>query len=132
MPRYKTQAALMLEPLPLPAYLWEIDTEKFLASNQAMRDLVGYSEEELQSLDWHDLVHPDEIATAEHAIKVGPTMQAVRWRWRRKDGKVIAVTLSSRKMKFVDDDGRVHDVYIAIVSNVDGDETLPAKDAFPQ
>ena len=125
------QASCLLNPLPVPAYLWDIETQKFFAANDALLQLLGYSEEELCKLDWRNLVVAEEIITAQRAIDVGAIMKAVRWHWRKKDGTVIGVTLASRRTPFVDDNGRVRDVYVALVLNVGQDGSVPAMEAFP-
>jgi PAS domain S-box-containing protein len=125
------QASCLLEPLPVAAYLWDIETQKFFAANDALLQLVGYTEEELRSMDWRTLVVADELATAHRAIEVGAVMKAVRWHWRRKDGTVIAVTLASRQTTLIDDNGRVREVYVALVLNVGEDGSVPARAAFP-
>lgn len=125
------QGSRMLDPIPVPAYLWEMETERFIAWNEALGDLIGYSNDELRVLDWRDLVVPDEIATARRAIEAGPIMGGVRWHWRTKDGRIIAVTLASREMRFVDDDRTVHDVLIALVVQVGDDASLTANVVFP-
>ena len=102
-----------------------------MSSNQDLRDLVGYTKEELLQLDWRDLMVPEEIATAGRAVKEGPAMKAVRWHWCTKDGQVIAVTIASRKITFVDDDGSIRDVYMALVIVIDGQAVLSAQEAFP-
>lgn len=120
----------MLDPLPVPAYLWEPIIERLLGSNKAFCDLVFYSQDEILELNWRDLVVADEIPTAGRAIEVGPTMTAVRWHWRRRDRQMISVTLASRLTKFVDDDGEIHDVYVALVINTGEDKAIPAAVAF--
>ena len=125
------QASCLLNPLPVPAYLWDIETQKVFAANDALLQLLGYSEEELCKLDWRNLVVAEEIITAQRAIDVGAIMKAVRWHWRKKDGTVIGVTLASRRTPFVDDNGRVRDVYVALVLNVGRDGSVPAMEAFP-
>lgn len=120
-----------MNPLPVPAYLWDIETQKVFAANDALLQLLGYSEEELCKLDWRNLVVAEEIITAQRAIDVGAIMKAVRWHWRKKDGTVIGVTLASRRTPFVDDNGRVRDVYVALVLNVGQDGSVPAMEAFP-
>jgi len=125
------QASCLLNPLPVPAYLWDIETQKVFAANDALLQLLGYSEEELCKLDWRNLVVAEEIITAQRAIDVGAIMKAVRWHWRKKDGTVIGVTLASRRTPFVDDNGRVRDVYVALVLNVGQDGSVPAMEAFP-
>ena len=126
------QASCLLNPLPVPAYLWDIETQKVFAANDALLQLLGYSEEELCKLDWRNLVVAEEIITAQRAIDVGAIMKAVRWHWRKKDGTVIGVTLASRRTPFVDDNGRVRDVYVALVLNVGQDGSVPAMAAFPE
>ena len=125
------QASCLLNPLPVPAYLWDIETQKVFAANDALLQLLGYSEEELCKLDWRNLVVAEVIITAQRAIDVGAIMKAVRWHWRKKDGTVIGVTLASRRTAFVDDNGRVRDVYVALVLNVGQDGSVPAMAAFP-
>jgi PAS domain S-box-containing protein len=125
------QASCLLNPLPVPAYLWDIETQKVFAANDALLQLLGYSEEELCKLDWRNLVVAEEIITAQRAIDVGAIMKAVRWHWRKKEGTVIGVTLASRRTPFVDDNGRVRDVYVALVLNVGQDGSVPAMEAFP-
>src|SRR6185369_10684224 len=126
------QASCLLNPLPVPAYLWDMETQKVFAANDALLQLLGYSEEELCKLDWRNLVVAEEIITAQRAIDVGAIMKAVRWHWRKKDGTVIGVTLASRRTPFVDDNGRVRDVYVALVLNVGRDGSVPAMEAFPE
>ena len=125
------QASCLLNPLPVPAYLWDMETQKVFAANDALLQLLGYSEEELCKLDWRNLVVAEEIITAQRAIDVGAIMKAVRWQWRKKEGTVIGVTLASRRTPFVDDNGRVRDVYVALVLNVGQDGSVPAMGAFP-
>ncbi len=124
------QAAQLLEPLPVPAYLFELSTEKFLGSNQAMRDLVGYTEEELLALDWRDLLAPEQVGTAQRAIESGAIMRAVEWKWRRKDGSALTVTLASRATMFVDDDGIMRHVVMALVIGSEKESVISADIAF--
>ncbi len=115
------QAAQLLDPLPVPAYIWSRTTRKFLGSNQALRDLLGYTNLEMSLLDWHEMMAADEIATAERAINVGLEMRRVKWRWRRKDGTILPVTLASREMNFIDDEGKTHEAYFAVILTADED-----------
>jgi len=126
------QASCLLNPLPVPAYLWDIETQKVFAANDALRQLFGYSEEELCKLAWRNLVVAEEIITAQRAIDVGAIMKAVRWHWRKKERTVSGVTLASRRTPFVDYNGRVRDVYVALVLNVGRDGSVPAMAAFPE
>jgi PAS domain S-box-containing protein len=125
------QGSQMVDLLPVPAYLWDINTERFFAANRMFLDLVGYTQSELFQLDWRDLVHPKHIEVAQRAITVGAIMDAVTWDWKRKDGTLMTVTLASRAMSFIDDDDSRRNVYFAVVLNVDQAPPLPAEEAFP-
>lgn len=120
----------MLDPLPVPAYIWDIETESFLACNSMFLDLLGYSEEEVQALNWRKLVVAEEIGIAERAIEKGPAMGAVSWNWYTKDSRVVSVTLASRRTHFVDERLGIRDVYIALVIGRDDVHTTPANAAF--
>jgi PAS domain S-box-containing protein len=128
-PRTTKKADELLEPLPAPAYLWDIATECFIGSNQPFRDLLGYSRDEVLDLHWRDLLVPDEIPVAERAIAIGPVMDAVCWHWRKKDGAVIAVTLAARRTAFITDNGDARDVMVALVIGR-GQSVIPAVEAF--
>lgn len=124
------QAAYILDPLPVPAYLWDRRTERFVGWNRAMLDLLGYPADELRSLDWRELLVADEIPVAERAIEYGPEMQHVRWHWKKKNGQVVAVTLVTRATMFVDDDKSVREAYIGLVVGVGTSGARSASEAF--
>lgn len=124
------QAAQLLDPLPVPAYIWSRTARKFLGSNQALRDLLGYTDVEISKLDWHEMMAADEIAAAERAINSGLQMQRLGWRWRRKDGSILPVTLATREMNFIDDDGKTHEAYFAVVLSAD-EGSIGSASAFP-
>jgi PAS domain-containing protein len=107
----------ILEPLPLPAYVWDIKTERFIGWNAALLDLLGYTADELHMLDWRNLVLEAEVEVAERAIQQGAAMSSVQWQWRTKHG-VITVTLASRTTTFFDDDKNEREVRIGIVTAV--------------
>jgi hypothetical protein len=45
-------ASEMLELLPVPAYLFDVQRQRFFAANQSFQLLLQYSEQELQNIDW--------------------------------------------------------------------------------
>lgn len=122
-----------LEPLPVPAFLFDMAQERFVGSNQAMRDLLGYSDQELRELDWRQMMAPEQIKVAERAIERGIDLltKPIRWKWRSRDGRTIPVVLVSRSMDFVDDDLAIHTVIITLVLST-GEEPTPAETAFPK
>jgi PAS domain-containing protein len=41
------------------------DNGRFLQVNRALCEMVGYSEDELLGMRWHDITHPDDLAASE-------------------------------------------------------------------
>jgi PAS domain S-box-containing protein len=73
----------------------------FAAANEAFQKMVGYTAEELQSLGPLDLTHEDDRAAAQEMMKdvqsgKRPDYQTEK-RYRRKDGKVIWVRVSTAR-----------------------------------
>ena len=121
----------MLDPLPVPAFLFDAQKQKFIASNLSFQILLRYSEEELVKIDWKKIVAPDEIAMGERAIESGSMPRPVRWHMKRKDGEVIELVIATRRIKFTDDDGNTGDVFLALIVDR-GDLPIPASAAFPE
>jgi PAS domain S-box-containing protein len=67
----------------------------FLDANQASLDLVGYSREEMRSLNFSSLLSEDQLpvamATLEEILRTGGQKELTRYRVRRKDGGFLWV-----------------------------------------
>jgi PAS domain S-box-containing protein len=63
---------------------------RFEASNPAWQTVLGWSEEEMASFNWRDLVHPDDIGPSEaawtHAVKLGLPVIHFENRYRTRTG----------------------------------------------
>lgn len=113
-------AQRLLEPLPVPAYLWEPQTSSFLGSNAAFRELTGYSEEEVLRLDWRRLLAPRDLKKGERIATIRPD-EDTDWRaWRTKSQALVRVKRAVRLIAFVDDQHVVREAYIALVTHVEG------------
>lgn len=68
--------------------------------NQALADMLGYTVEELKSLHWQDITHPDDIeaTTEQMAPLLNGSQDSTRFekRYRRKDGKIVWADISIR------------------------------------
>jgi PAS domain S-box-containing protein len=104
--------------LPVPAYVWNIATQKFIVANARMLALTGYSETELYRLDWRELVVPGEISRAQKAISAGVTLEGVRWYWRTKEGRIFTVVLSGRQTHLPGPQGESQLVRITLVTGL--------------
>jgi PAS domain S-box-containing protein len=54
---------------PLIGMITSFSDKKTLHVNQRFCEMVGYSKEEMQTLDWGKITHPDDIATDEFFLK---------------------------------------------------------------
>ena len=98
------QYKLLFEAHPQPMWVYaQNDSLRFLAVNQAMQELYGYSASELLCMSMHDLWLPDQRAGLhEEVTRLAPDAprDSVLRRHRRKDGKVMDMELSSRSLVF--------------------------------
>ncbi len=65
----------------------------------AATELLGWSQEELLSMDYHETTHPEDIARKEQALlecSLGSETGAVAFRFRRKDNSFLWVESSMR------------------------------------
>jgi two-component system, cell cycle sensor histidine kinase and response regulator CckA len=71
----------------------------YLRVNQAFCDLLGYTPEELQNMNFADITHPDDIASSHRAVSslFSGEVAVIRLekRYIRKDGQIVWVELSS-------------------------------------
>ena len=117
--------------LPLPAFVFDGKAHQFISGNQLFCDLVGYSEAELKSLPWPEiLAYPEEVPAAQAAIDTPQFNVPIVFRGRRKDGSVLKSALKYRDMKFVRDDGQVIEVFFAVVVSSEGEEPRPVTEVF--
>ncbi len=124
-------ARRLLEMLPIPAYLWEPRTESFLGSNARFREVTGYSEEEVIRLDWRDLLAPEDVNKGQQVIATRIAEDIDQRVWRTKSGRVVRVTRSARLLQFVDDSHKVREAYIALVTQVEGQEKTDGRGVLP-
>ncbi|HYD16447.1 MAG TPA: response regulator [Candidatus Nanoarchaeia archaeon] len=92
----------MFELSPLPCWLFDIETLRFLELNGAASRAYGYSREEFLNLTLEDIRLPEEVPTLQE-IRERAFDRPVITRHRRKDGRVIDVEGSWRLIQV---DGR--------------------------
>lgn len=131
MKKIDQAASRLLEMLPVPAYLWEPRTESFLGSNARFREVTGYSEEEVIQLNWRDLLAPEDLNKGERVIATEIDEDIGQRVWRTKSGRVVRVTRSARLLQFVDDSHKVREAYIALVTQVEGQEKMDGSGVLP-
>jgi PAS domain S-box-containing protein len=87
------QYRLLFDCSPLPKWLTDTQTLRFIAVNEAACLLWGYSKAELLAMPAQDIVHAPDLPSAYEAIAATPPDRSLRgtWRHRRKDGAIIDV-----------------------------------------
>ncbi len=82
---------LLFEVNPLPMWVYDRETRRFVEANQAAVAHYGYSREEFLSMTIADIRLPDDSGAQSSAD--GPA--SGEWRHRLRDGRVIDVEIAS-------------------------------------
>ncbi|MBV8201640.1 MAG: EAL domain-containing protein [Acidobacteria bacterium] len=102
MPDADEQYRLLFECNPLPMWVYDYETLRFLAVNEAAVRLYGYSREEFLSMTINDIRPPEAIPALLADLKanlVGHRMDS-QWTHRKKNGQVIEVEVASHSLVF--------------------------------
>lgn len=104
---------LMFETSPLPMWVYDLDTLRFLAVNDAAEVHYGYSQEQFQFMTIADIRPRDEVA--ELLEKLEPVSHrpysAGIWRHSKRDGTIISVEIFAHQIPFA---GRRAEMILAI------------------
>lgn len=109
------QYRLLFDSSPLPMWVFDRKTLKFLEVNEAAVQHYGYSREEFLKMGILD-IRPQEEAPRllQHLTELEPGLQASEsWKHRKKDGSVIDVEITSHELAFQRRDAQLvvaHDV----------------------
>ena len=106
---------LLFDNNPVPMWVYDVETLRFLAVNDAAIRNYGFSREEYLAMSIRD-VRPkeDRDAVAERARELPPGYnQTGKWRHRRRDGTVFPVEITSHSIVF---DG--HDARLVLITDI--------------
>lgn len=92
----------LFEHNPLPMWIYDLETLKFLAVNNAALNKYGYSKEEFLSLTLFDIRPAEEIpALKKNIAESFEELQNSRpWKHKLKDGSIIYVEISSHSISY--------------------------------
>ncbi|HEY6953469.1 MAG TPA: PAS domain S-box protein [Bacteroidota bacterium] len=93
---------MLFEASPLPLWVYDLETLRFLAVNEAAVQHYGYSKEEFESMTLKDIRPPEEVPMLLEDIVQAQKGQSgtSTWRHRRKDGSIIEVEISAHDFVF--------------------------------
>jgi PAS domain S-box-containing protein len=100
---------LLFETSPEAMFVYDHDSLRILAVNEAAVARYGYTEQEFLSLTIRDIRAPEEQPRLDEELKDRPETGAIRSgiRHRAKDGRVIEVDLVARPIEFAGRRGRL-------------------------
>jgi PAS domain S-box-containing protein len=100
---------LLFENHPLPLWVYDLETLRFLAVNEAAVEHYGYSRAEFLAMTIADIRPPEDVPALRQNVAravtrpTGTIDHAGEWRHRRRDGSLITVEITSHPLEL---DGR--------------------------
>jgi two-component system cell cycle sensor histidine kinase/response regulator CckA len=96
--RYK----LLFESNPIPMWVYDLQTLKFIFVNDSAVDHYGYSREEFLQMDLRDIRPPDEVTRLDNDVRKSskPLNLAGIWKHKKKSGEIIFVEIISHIINF--------------------------------
>ncbi len=98
----EAQYRLLFESNPHPMWVYELETRRFLAVNNAAVERYGYSRAEFLAMTINDIRPPEDVKILEdYLASSNPAYnRAGEWRHQTKDGRVINVEITSNRLDF--------------------------------
>ena len=101
----ETRYRLLFDSSPLPTWVYDNETQRILAVNQAAIEKYGYTKEEFCALTAADLRAAPEVDAPEDGEETD-TGAEVR-KHRRKDGQVLDARITTQALRYCDRDARL-------------------------
>ncbi|MDQ7248650.1 hybrid sensor histidine kinase/response regulator [Dongia sedimenti] len=100
---------------PLPMWIYDRDTLRFLEVNDAAVENYGYSREEFLAMTLTDIRPPEEVDRLMGVLRkdAAPYEQSSNWRHRRKNGDIISVDVFTHQIAI-----EGHNARLAVVQDV--------------
>jgi PAS domain S-box-containing protein len=98
----KEQYRFLFDENPVPMWIFDLQSWRFLAYNTAALRFYGFTGMEFRALTAKDLYAPEELdAFAMDCANTSPTVQPRRlWRHLRKDGVVVEVEITAQDLVY--------------------------------
>ena len=107
------QYRLLFESNPQAMWVYDLDTLRFLAINNAAVEQYGYSREEFLSMTLAEIRPPEDVPKLQDVLaRRSPGFARAReWRHRKKNGEIITVEITAHQLDF---SGRRAELVMAI------------------
>ncbi|HEX6706790.1 MAG TPA: ATP-binding protein [Albitalea sp.] len=94
---------LLFEASPLPMWVYDLETLRFLDVNEVACQKYGYSRDEFLAMTIRDIRPAEDVALVEASVRDTPrhTFNSGVWRHRLKDGTLINVEITSHEMVYL-------------------------------
>jgi PAS domain S-box-containing protein len=100
---------VMFEQSPQPMWMYEQDTLRFVAVNDAAVAHYGYTRDELLAMTIADIRPPEDVAALHKTVgeDIGRLANVQIWKHRKKDGSIILVEVRGNELRLNGRDVRV-------------------------
>lgn len=99
--RNRTEDSFQIfEENPLPMWIFDVNTLRFLVVNRAATEIYGYSREEFLAMTLRDIRLPSDIAEMERQVKSGKMSLGRTWTHVTKSGEKLLVRISSNPLEY--------------------------------
>ena len=87
----------LLAVIPSPAFIFDVDHEKFIAANERFESLFGYRPEQFTTLRWQDFLIESEQAVLKKVLASQiASEEPSEWHVRQADQSVVQITVRYR------------------------------------
>ena len=98
-PEEAAQAHAVFEGNPLPMWVYDVETLRFLEVNRSALEHYGYTRDEFLKMTLRDIRPADEVAAMEHEVRNGLN-SARAWTHLQKDGTRMLVKIASNSLSY--------------------------------
>ncbi|MBW8843710.1 MAG: PAS domain S-box protein [Burkholderiales bacterium] len=92
----------LFEANPVPMWIYDLQTLRFLDVNEVACQKYGYTRGEFLSMTIRDIRPPEDVAAVEQSVRLTPpeVFNSGVWRHRLKDGRLIYVEITSHELLY--------------------------------
>ena len=101
-PESDTTFRLLFADNPLPMWVYDLETLRFLDVNEVACHNYGYTRQEFLALTIRDIRPAEDISQVEASVRTTPTQSfnSGIWRHHKKDGTIIDVEILSHEIDY--------------------------------